>query len=154
MLLSCLISRYIAACILRACLIDCLCLFMHFRQNLRIPIAKKQRLRKIRIWTFGSLVHRPPPPPHTHTHTLFPATKIFFPRNVRKRKNFACAKHMRFEFNSQTRHKWQKVDSFFWICRFNSRLNYHSYQQKVCKIMFLITTFVKTNSNLIRGSFK
>ena len=52
-----------------------------------------------------------------------------------------------------TRHKRQKVNSFFWICCFSSKLSYHSYQQRVCKILFLIRTFIKTNSNLICSSF-
>ena len=53
-----------------------------------------------------------------------------------------------------TRHKWQKVDSFFWICYFSSKLSYHSYQQRVCKFLFLTETFVKTKSNLMCGSLK
>ena len=46
----------------------------------------------------------------------------------------------------------KKVDSFFSFCHFSSKLSYHSCQ-RVCKIMFPITTFIKTNSNLMCGSF-
>ena len=46
------------------------------------------------------------------------------------------------DFIYWTRHKWQKVDSIFWICCFSSKLTYHSYQQQVCKFLFLIRTFV------------
>ena len=41
----------------------------------------------------------------------------------------------------------------FWICRFSSKLSYHSYQQQVCKFLFLIRTFAKTDSNLMCRSF-
>ena len=46
-----------------------------------------------------------------------------------------------------------KKDSFYWICCFSSKLSYHSYQQRVRKFLFLIRTSVKTNRNLMRGSF-
>ena len=49
--------------------------------------------------------------------------------------NFLHANYM-WEFIYWTRHKWQKVDSFSWICRFSSNLIYHSYQQRVCKSLF------------------
>ena len=52
-----------------------------------------------------------------------------------------------------TGHKWQKVDSFFWICCFSCKLSCHNYQQQVCKFLFLIRTVVKTNKNLTCGSF-
>ena len=52
-----------------------------------------------------------------------------------------------YRFIYWARLKWQKVDSFFWIYRFSSKLSYHSYQHRVCKFMFLTRTFVKTNSN-------
>ena len=52
-----------------------------------------------------------------------------------------------YRFIYWARLKWQKVDSFFWIYRFSSKLSYHSYQHRICKIMFLTRTFVKTNSN-------
>ena len=77
----------------------------------------------------------------------------FFPRKIGTHKIFACEEHMRLEFIYWTRHKWQKVDSFFSFCHFSSKLSYHSYQQRVCKIMFPIRTFIKTNSNLMCGSF-
>ena len=67
--------------------------------------------------------------------------------------DFHVKSENRLEFIYWTRHKWQKVDSFFWISYFSSKLSYHSYQQRVCKIKFLIRTFVKTYSNLICGSF-
>ena len=50
--------------------------------------------------------------------------------------------------------KWQKVGSFSWICCFSSRLSYHSYLQRVCKLLFLIRTSVKTNSNLMCVSLR
>ena len=53
-----------------------------------------------------------------------------------------------------TRRKWQKVDSKFKICCFNSKLSYHSYQQQVCKFLFLTGTFVKTNRNLMCDYFE
>ena len=90
------------------------------------------------------------PPPHTHTISW---SKIFFPRKIRTRKIFTCEEHIRLKFTYWTRHKWQKVDSFFSFCHFSSKLSYHSCQQRVCKIMFPIRTFVKTNSNLMCGSF-
>ena len=80
-------------------------------------------------------------------------SKIFFPRKIGTHKIFTCEEHMRLEFIYWTGHKWQKVDSFFSFCHFSSKLSYHSYQQRVCKIMFPIRTFVKTNSNFMCGSF-
>ena len=56
---------------------------------------------------------------------------------------FTCEEYMRLEYIYYTRHKWQKVDS----------MSYNSYQQRVCKIKFLMRTFVKTNSKLMSGSF-
>ena len=64
--------------------------------------------------------------------------------------NFLHANYM-WEFIYWTRHKWQKVDSFSWICRFISKLSYHSYQKRVGKILFF-KNLVKTNSNLICDS--
>ena len=80
-------------------------------------------------------------------------SKIFFPRKIGTHKIFTCEEHMRLEFIYWTGHKWQKVDSFFSFCHFSSKLSYHSCQQRVCMIMFPIITFVKTNSNLMCGSF-
>ena len=77
----------------------------------------------------------------------------FFPRKIGKHKTFTCEEHIRLECIYWTRHKWQKVDSFFWICYFRSKLIYHSYQQRVCNIRLLIRTFAKTKSNLMCGSF-
>ena len=53
-----------------------------------------------------------------------------------------------------TRQKWQKVDRSLWIFRFSNKLSYHSYQQQVCKFLFLIRILVKTNSNLMCGSLQ
>ena len=75
----------------------------------------------------------------------------------RKRQNFYMWRtYTRLEFIYWTRHKWQKVDSFFWLCHFSSKLSYHSYHQGVCESKFLIrtyNTYIKTYSNLICGSF-
>ena len=60
---------------------------------------------------------------------------------------------MRLEFIYWKRHKLQKVDTFFLIFRLTSKLSYRSYQKGVCKIMLLIRTFVKKDSNLMFGSF-
>ena len=46
---------------------------------------------------------------------------------------FRVNEHLRLEFIYWIRHKWQKVDSFFWISRFSSKF---SCQQRVCKILF------------------
>ena len=73
---------------------------------------------------------RPPAP--------FLAAKFFFLRNIGTHKIFTCEEHMRLEFIYWTRHKWQKLDSFFSFCHFSSKLSYHSYHQRVCKIMFPI----------------
>ena len=53
------------------------------------------------------------------------------------------------DFNYWTRHECQKVDSFFWICCFSSKLSCHSHQQQVWQSLFLIRTLVKTNSNVM-----
>ena len=47
------------------------------------------------------------------------------------------------DFIHGTRHKRQKVDSFFWNYRFSSKLSYHSYQQQVCKCLLLKIIFIK-----------
>ena len=94
---------------------------------------------------------RQPPPPLPLPHHFL--EQNFFSHIKSEQKIFACEEHMRLEFIYWTRHKWQKVDSFFSFCHFSSKLSYHSYQQRVCKIMFPIRTFVKTNSNLMCGSF-
>ena len=45
---------------------------------------------------------------------------------------------------------WQKVDSFFWFCRFNSKLSFFTVtDNEFERFLFLIPTFVKTNSNLM-----
>ena len=54
--------------------------------------------------------------------------------------------HVKLQFINWIRHKWQKVNTFFWISCFSSTLNYHCYPKRVCKILFLIRTFVKMNS--------
>ena len=61
----------------------------------------------------------------------------------------------RLEFIFWTRHKWQKVDSFseFVVSAVNWAITVTNNQQRVCKIMFLIRTFVKANINLMCGSF-
>ena len=51
------------------------------------------------------------------------------------------------------RHKWQKIDSLFWTCWFNSKLSYQSYQQRVYKFLSLIRTFGKTNGTFNVWSF-
>ena len=80
----------------------------------------------------------------------FPREKKNFSRKIGKYKFFTCEYVNNFwEFSLFI--KWQKVDSFFWICCFNSKLSYHSYQQRVCKFLFSIGTLVKTNSNLMHG---
>ena len=76
---------------------------------------------------------------------LFPGAKIFFPPKIGNHKIFTNEELMRLEFIYWERHKWQKVDSFFWICHFSNEFSYYSYQQRVCKIVFLTRTFVKTN---------
>ena len=78
------------------------------------------------------------PPPPTVSRS-----KSFFPR--------LHANNM-WDFIYWTRHKWQKVDSFFWICCFSIKLSYNSYQQKVCKFSFLKRIFAKTNRNLMCDS--
>ena len=55
-------------------------------------------------------------------------------------------------FIYSTRHKWQKVDSFFWICRFSSKLGYQSHQEQLCNFLFLIRTLVKASNDLLCGS--
>ena len=92
----------------------------------------------------------PPTPPHPAPNFL---EQFFFPRKIGTHKIFTCEEHMGLEFIYWTRHKWQKVDSFFSFYHFSCKLSYHSYQQRVCEIMFPIKTFVKTNSNLMCGSF-
>ena len=52
---------------------------------------------------------------------------IFFQVKSENIKIFTCEKHMRLECIYWTSHKWQKVESFFWICYFSSKLSYHSY---------------------------
>ena len=105
------------------------------------PLKFFTKLHKILLLT------GPPAPRH------FLEQNIFFRRKIGKHKIFTCEEHMRLECIYWTRHKWQKIDSFFWICYFSSKLSYHSYKQRVCKIMRLIRTFVKTNKNLMCGSF-
>ena len=83
----------------------------------------------------------------------FSWSKIVFPLKIGNHKIFTGEEYKRLEFIYWARHKWPKVDSFFWICRFSSKLSYHSYQERVCKVMFLTRTFVKTFSNLMCGSF-
>ena len=83
--------------------------------------------------------------------TPFPGTKTFFPRKIGRHK--ICMYEYLCEYVIYwTRHKCQKVDSSFWICCFGSKLTYHSYQQRVCKFLFLIRTFIKSDSNLMCGS--
>ena len=91
-------------------------------------------------WAGGAI-----PPP-------FSGANIFFPCKIEKHKIFISEEHLKLEFIYWTRRKWQKLDIFFWICHFSSKLIYHSYQQQVCKILFFIKTFVKRNSNLMCGS--
>ena len=47
----------------------------------------------------------------------------------------------------ELKHKWQNVDALFRICCFSSELSYHSHRQRVCKFVFLMRNFVKTNDN-------
>ena len=94
---------------------------------------------------FYMLTLYPTPPHHHHHHHhhhYFLQHNFVFRRKIEK-QNFYMWRT--YEFIYWTRHKWQKVDSFFWICCFSCKLTYHSYQQRVCKIMLLIRTFVKTN---------
>ena len=86
-------------------------------------------------------------------HQPFSGAKFFSPRKTVTHIIFTCKEHMRLEFIYWTKHKWQKADSLFWFCHFSSKLSYHSCQQQICKIMRPIRTFVKTNSNLMCGSF-
>ena len=51
-------------------------------------------------------------------------SKIVFPRKIGNHKIFTGEEYMRLESIYWTRHKWQKVGSFFWIWRFSSKLSY------------------------------
>ena len=52
--------------------------------------------------------------------------QIFFFHVKSENRKFLHVKNiMRLEFVYWTKHKWQKVDSFFWIRRFSSKLSYH-----------------------------
>ena len=61
-------------------------------------------------------------PPHH-----FQQQNNFFPSKIGKHKIFTCEKHMRLERIYWTSLKWQKVERFFWICYFSSKLSYHRY---------------------------
>ena len=83
----------------------------------------------------------PGPPPHFLLQNFF---------------SYIKSEHIKFLHVKNIRvylYKWQKLDSLFLFCHFSSKLSYHSYHQRVCKIMFPIRTFVKTNNNLMCGSF-
>ena len=89
---------------------------------------------------------KPPSPPPHH----FLEQKIFF--HV-KSENIKSLHVINIWFIYWTRHKWQKVDSFFWMCRFSSKLSYHSdYWQRLCKFLFLIWALLKANNILMCGS--
>ena len=64
----------------------------------------------------------PPPPPH---HFL--EQNLFFHVKLENIKFLNVKNGLAFIY--WTIHNWQKVDSFFWICRFSSKVSYHSYQQ-------------------------
>ena len=95
----------------------------------------------------------PPPPPEPELYPPspppFPGAKVFFPRKIGKHKTFTCEKHVRLQLIHWARHKWQKVDIFFYICRFSN----HSHHQIVCKFLFFMRNFVKTKSNIMFDSF-
>ena len=68
-------------------------------------------------------------------------------RKIGKCKIFTCDEHLRLWFIYWARHKWQKVDSFYWICHFSPKLSYHCHQPQLCKFLFLIRTLVKANNS-------
>ena len=98
---------------------------------------------KVNISSVGYLKYRWTLKISNISNVIISWSKRFFPRKIGNHKIFTGEEYMRLEFIYWARHKWQKVDSFFWICRFSSKLSYHSYQQRVCKSMFLTKTFVK-----------
>ena len=77
--------------------------------------------------------------------------KYFF--EIKSKKYIFLYVNNMWAFIYWARHKWQKVDSSFWICRFSRKLSYHSSQQRVSNILFFRRTFVETDSNLMCGSF-
>ena len=107
---------------------------------------KPTSISEIRAVGKGGQRGRQPSPHHFLEQSFFSHVKS-------EHIKFLHVKNMKLEFIYWTRVKWQKVDSSFSFCHFSSKLSYHSYQQRVCKIMFPIRTFVKTNSNLMCGSF-
>ena len=59
-------------------------------------------------------------------------TKFFF--HVKSENIKILNVKNRLKFISWTRNKWQILDSFFWICRFSSKLSYHSYEQPTMRL--------------------
>ena len=60
----------------------------------------------------------------TAPHPHYFLERNFFPRKNGNDKVFTGEEYMRLEFIYWARHRWQKVDSFFWICRLSNELSY------------------------------
>ena len=98
----------------------------------------------------GGVFWGPPPPPPPRPH-YFLEEKFFFHVKSENIKVLHLINIWDFGLFIE-QDMWQKVDSICWICRFSSKLSYHSHQQRLCKFLFLIWALVKANNDWMCGS--